>query len=129
VAETFWNDPNEANWAEYERVCSPLYNTTQAPNDHRSKRTILRTDILFHFVKGERRTFNTLPGLAKAQCPVLVLAGEQDPVCPLEDAKDIFEALPQQWRQFVSVPNAGHGVWRDEEMKAITVLSNFVRFM
>jgi pimeloyl-ACP methyl ester carboxylesterase len=122
VADTFWTTPNEANWKEYEHVCYPLYNTTQPANDHRSKRAMLNTDILFHFVKGERKTMNLLPGLAKAQCPVLVLAGEQDPVCPLEDAKDIFNALPEQWRKFSSFANAGHGVWRDEEVEAIETL-------
>ncbi|MEF7613629.1 hypothetical protein V4F39_06875 [Aquincola sp. MAHUQ-54] len=38
---------------------------------------------------------NLLPGLANLQCPVLVLAGDQDPVCPLEDAQDIAAALPR----------------------------------
>jgi pimeloyl-ACP methyl ester carboxylesterase len=127
VAAKFWSEPNEANWKEYERVCYPLYNTTKPENDHRSKRTLLNTNILFNFVNGERKTMNLLPGLAKAQCPVLVLAGEQDPVCPLEDAKDIFNALPEAWRQFVSVPHAGHGVWRDEEVAAMKTLSMFLQ--
>ena len=30
-----------------------------------------------------------LPGLAKVQCPVLVMAGELDPVTPLEDAREV----------------------------------------
>jgi pimeloyl-ACP methyl ester carboxylesterase len=125
VADKFWTMPNETNWKAYERVCYPLYNTTKPENDHRAKRAMLNTNILFNFVNGERKTLNLLPGLANAQCPVLVMAGEQDPVCPLEDAKDIFNALPQQWRQFASFANAGHGVWRDEEVKAIEVLCSF----
>ncbi len=126
VADKFWSEPNEANWAEYERICYPLYNTTKPENDHRSKRAMLNKDILFHFVNGERKTMNLLPGLANVQCPVLVLAGEQDPVCPLEDAKDIFNALPEQWRQFVSVPNAGHGVWRDDVTSSFGALVAFI---
>jgi pimeloyl-ACP methyl ester carboxylesterase len=126
VADKFWTTPNEANWKEYERVCYPLYNTTKPENDHRAKRAMLNKDILFNFVNGERKTMNLLPGLANAQCPVLVMAGEQDPVCPLEDAKDIFNALPVQWRQFASFANAGHGVWRDDEVGAMGVLRQFV---
>jgi esterase/lipase len=55
------------------------------------------------------------------------MAGEQDPVCPLEDAKDIFNALPEQWRQFKSFANAGHGVWRDEEVSAMKLLKSFTQ--
>jgi pimeloyl-ACP methyl ester carboxylesterase len=126
VADKFWTTPNEANWKEYERVCYPLYNPTKPDNDHRAKRAMLNKEILFHFVSGERKTMNLLPSLAKAQCPVLVMAGEQDPVCPLEDAKDIFNALPEQWRQFSSFANAGHGVWRDEEVGAMKALRSFI---
>jgi proline iminopeptidase len=126
VAERFWNEPTPEHWAEYDRLCHPLYNTTRPANDWRSRRTVFKPEILFHFVQGERRTMDLLPGLAKAQCPVLVLAGEQDPVCPIDDARDIYDALPAQRRHFVSVPNAGHGVWRDDESRALDCLRAFI---
>lgn len=126
VADRFWSEPTPEHWADYDRVCHSLYNTTRPANDWRSKRTIFKQEILFHFVQGERRTMNLLPGLAAAQCPVLVLAGEQDPVCPLDDAKDIYAALPAPWRQFASVPNAGHGVWRDDERGGMLALRSFI---
>ena len=57
---------------------------------------------------------NLLPGLAAACCPVLVMAGAQDPVCPLEDSLDIAAALPAAWSQLAVFDGSGHGAWRDE---------------
>ena len=67
-----------------------------------------------------------LPGLAGVRCPVLVLAGEQDPVCPLADARDIAAAIPAPHAELVSLPDAGHGVWRDQPAPAFAVLRRFV---
>ena len=50
-----------------------------------------------------------LPGLAKVQCPVLVMAGELDPVTPLEDAQDIAAAIPAPWGRLAVFDRAGHG--------------------
>ncbi len=69
---------------------------------------------------------NLLPGLARARCPVLVMAGELDPVCPLQDALDIAAALPPQWMQLDTFANSGHGAWRDEPDAAFAVLRRFV---
>jgi len=57
---------------------------------------------------------------------VLVMAGELDPVCPLDDARDIAAALPAQWVQFASFANSGHGAWRDEPDAAFARLREFV---
>ena len=44
-----------------------------------SERTLFKPEILFHWAATEQREMNLLPGLARAQCPVLVMAGELDP--------------------------------------------------
>jgi pimeloyl-ACP methyl ester carboxylesterase len=125
LAEAFWTDPNEATFDAYNRVCKPLYNTTPQPEDA-AQRTRYRTDILFASAGGEQRTMNLLPGLARAQCPVLVMAGQADPVTPIEDAQEIAAALPPQWVQFERFADAGHGVWRDRPQAALAVLRRFI---
>jgi len=82
--------------------------------------------ILFASAGGEQRTMNLLPGLANARCPVLVLAGEADPVCPLADSQDIFDALPPALRRLEVIADAGHGTWRDQPDAAFAVLRAFV---
>jgi pimeloyl-ACP methyl ester carboxylesterase len=125
VAEAFWTQPDAQTWAEYNRVCKRYYNTT--PQDNQAgERTVFNTDILFASAAGEQRTMNLLPGLALAQCPVLVMAGDADPVTPIEDAQDIAAALPPQWVQFERFANVGHGAWRDDAHAAFAVLRRFI---
>ncbi len=124
-AARFWSDPNPATWDDYGVHCRHLYNTT--PQDpHVGARTIHELDILFASASGEQRTMNLLPGLAKAQCPVLVMVGEEDPVCPLADAQDIAAALPSQWMQYRAFPEVGHGAWRDDADAAFAELRRFI---
>jgi pimeloyl-ACP methyl ester carboxylesterase len=125
VAERFWRTPNASTWAEYLHVCMPLYNPTPQSRDARA-RTLFNEPILFASAGGEQRTMNLLPGLARAQCPVLVMAGALDPVCPLADAEDIAAALPARWVQFARFEHAGHGAWRDEPDAALARLRAFI---
>lgn len=126
VAQSFWTAPDAVNLAEYWDVCHSLYNQRHAPNGDAAKRVIRNDDILLHFVTGEMQGLNLLPGLAKAQCPVLVMAGEMDPVCPLADSQDIAAALPEQWSRLTTFANSGHGAWRDEAEAAFAVLREFI---
>ena len=125
VAEAFWTAPNETTWAEYNRVCKRHYSTTPQ-SEEAGTRIVFNTDILFASAGGEQRQMNLLPGLARAQCPVLVMAGDADPVTPIEDAEEIVAALPPQWVQFERFVNVGHGTWRDDPDAAFAVLRRFI---
>jgi pimeloyl-ACP methyl ester carboxylesterase len=125
IAEAFWTQPDAQTWAEYNRVCKRWYNTTPQ-DDAAGERTVFNTDILFASASGEQRTMNLLPGLALAQCPVLVMAGDADPVTPIEDAEEIAAALPPQWVQFERFANVGHGAWRDDADAAFALLRRFI---
>jgi pimeloyl-ACP methyl ester carboxylesterase len=126
LAEAFWTDPTPATWAAYWAGCRALYNTTEPRDPNAALRTQVREDILLHFVAGEKQRLDLLPGLARAQCPVLVLAGEDDPVCPLDDAREIAAALPAAYSRLVSFPGVGHGAWRDDPEAAFAVLREFI---
>jgi proline iminopeptidase len=86
----------------------------------------MRPDILFHWSRAEMPTLNLRPGLAGVCCPVLVLAGEEDPVTPVEDAREIAAAIPAPWGQLVVVPDAGNGVWRDQPAAGLQALRLFI---
>ena len=51
-----------------------------------------------------------MPGLARAQCPVLVMAGELDPVCPVEDSRDIAATRHQRKGDGKKLENVFHVV-------------------
>jgi pimeloyl-ACP methyl ester carboxylesterase len=125
AALAFWQAPSPATWEPYKELCSGLYNPTPAHPDTRA-RTLFNLDILFTSASGEQQHMNLLPGLAAVCCPVLVMAGEMDPVTPLQDAQDIAAAIPQPWAQLVTFAKAGHGAWRDEPDAAMAALRAFI---
>jgi proline iminopeptidase len=127
AAEAFWSRPSSETWAVYWRECRHLYNTRPPADPQSGERTRLREDILLHFVQGEKQGMALLPGLAKAQCPVLVMAGEDDPVCTLEDMQEIVAALPPALTRFERFPGVGHGAWRDDPQAAMAVLRDFIQ--
>jgi proline iminopeptidase len=127
AAEQFWTKPSKLSYDVYTRICKPLYSSVApALNSNIKSRTIFRNEILFKWVSGEYQTMNLLPGLIRAKCPVLVIAGKLDPVCPIDDSLDIVSALPENVVQFEQFRGCGHGVWRDDPDKALFILRQFI---
>ncbi|MBB3197315.1 alpha/beta fold hydrolase [Roseateles terrae] len=126
LAEAFWARPSHATFEAYWAGVRHLYNTRPAADPEAGSRTLANIEILLHFVAGEKQDLGLLQGLARAECPVLVMVGEDDPVCPLEDALEIYEALPAQHRQLARFPGVGHGAWRDDPVAAFKVLREFI---
>ncbi|MBC7942253.1 MAG: alpha/beta hydrolase [Chitinophagaceae bacterium] len=126
AADAFWRAPGPSTWAAYNEHCRDLYNTTRAAGDDARRRIVFNEEILFTSAGGEQQTMDLLPGLAAVQCPVLVMAGEQDPVTPLQDALDIAAAIPAPFGRLVRFANAGHGAWRDDPDAAMAVLREFI---
>ena len=126
LAETFWLDPTEAHTEAYLRDVHPLYNTRPPASPDGRLRGRYRLEILRHFIVNEMQGMNLLPGLASARCPVLVMAGAEDPVCPPADSQDIFAALPAELAQLQVYPGCGHGAWRDDPEAAFAALRRFI---
>lgn len=59
------------------------------------------------------------------RCPVLVLAGEDDPSTTVAGARELVDALPTSLVRFESFPAVGHGVLRDRP-EAIALVREFV---
>ena len=125
AAEAFWRRPCAQTWAPYNQHCRDLYNTTPADPVAR-QRTLMNEAILFAWASGEQQTMQLLPGLAGVRCPVLVMAGEDDPVTPIQDAREIAAAIPAPWGRLVSFPHAGHGAWRDAPAAAMAAIRGFI---
>ena len=126
AAEAFWTHPCEATWRPYEALCLPLYNTQPPADPDARQRTRLREDILFDWNRRELPTMDLRPGLAGVCCPVLVLAGEADPVTPVDDAREIAAAIPAPWGRLEVVQGAGHGVWRDRAEEGLALVRRFI---
>jgi proline iminopeptidase len=72
------------------------------------------------------RAMNLLPGLAEVRCPTLVVAGEEDPICPIEGMQDIVDALPAEHVRFERIPKAGHFAHDDDPERFFGLVREFV---
>ena len=126
AAQRFWTEPCAATYAPYLKLCKPLYSALATANPDAARRATVKHDILYAWAGGEQQTLDLLPGLANVRCPVLVMAGKLDPVCTLDDARDIAGALPRDLVQFAQFDGCGHGVWRDDPAAAFAQLRQFI---
>lgn len=106
AARDFWTHGPEAI-IPYLEHCIPLYSVE--PDDPEVlARSMMNLEVMAHFQAGEQRTMNLAPGLAAATCPVLVLAGELDPLCSVEMSDEIVTALTNANVTYERVPDASH---------------------
>jgi proline iminopeptidase len=125
AARAYWEQPGPATLPAYARLCFPLYSRTPRDPDANA-RTLWNLDVMFHFGGGEDRSLDLLPELARLRCPTLVLAGEDDPITPVEDSADIAAALPDGLARLVRFPGCGHGVFRDDPLAAFEEIRRFL---
>lgn len=112
--------------AAYERLCMPLYNRTpRQPSPPPVVRPKLA--MAFHDRDGIWDRMDLTGSLHSIRRPTLVLAGEDDPITPIEDSEDIVAGIDSKLVQFERFPDCGHGVWRDNPKRGLSVLSNFLR--
>lgn len=125
AARAYWSDPRPELFAEYLRLCLPLYNPTPQP-DRGAATLQFDNELIDSWNRSELPFIDLLPGLTQAQCPVLVMGGTEDPVTPIEDQRSIAAALPPQQVQFQAFEGAGHGIWRDRPDAAMALLREFI---
>ena len=124
VAARYYADPTELNFAEFMRICVPLYTRTPLAPD-----TIARIEmnmaLIAHWDATTARDFDIRDAASRVQCPVLLLAGEDDPSTTIAGIEELVEALPASLLRYERYPETGHGVFRDRP-EAIAVVSEFL---
>jgi pimeloyl-ACP methyl ester carboxylesterase len=121
----YWADPTAENIARFLEVCGPFYTQTAA-NPFETERVIRNREVAQHYMRTERRSVDERPDLHRVTSPVLVMAGELDPICPIETSQEIVEALPASLVRFERFADCGHGVFRDSPERAFAVLGDFI---
>ena len=110
---------------KFGEVCMPHYNTTpQPPRDTIIFRPLLAME--FHKLDGIWHIMDLRDDLHRITAPTLVLAGDQDPITPLQDSIDIVERMSKDVLQFVTIPDTGHGPWRDKPDETFAVIRAFI---
>ena len=94
---------------------------------HQRARSIQTLDVNLHFFRDEAPRFSPWSLLDRVTSPVLVLAGEDDPVCPLPVVEELARKLPAQTTSLVRLPGARHTIFRDRPDIAFPAVEDFVR--
>jgi proline-specific peptidase len=125
VAERFFEEPTAENLDEYLRVCGPYYSQRPRPPEilARVKR---RPEVAEHFFRGELLTFDLTARLKQIDCPILLLAGELDPMVTLEDAEELAAALAPEHLRFVRFADAGHMLAVEQPEAVQNLIREFV---
>ena len=127
AAAGFWAKPTPESMKRYFEVCMPLYSRTIAPDArdrmHRQLE-VSNYDLFEQWGRGEQRTFDLTARLGAVERPLLLLAGEDDPVCPVAGAEIIAAGISHA--RFERFDACGHGVWRDQPERAFSLVREFI---
>jgi proline iminopeptidase len=130
VARRDFAELTEESAAEYNRVCYPLFSSKPGfaeESRRRLARSIHTTDVNLHYFRHEVTRFDPWSTLTAIKCPVLVLAGEDDPVCPLPVVEEMARQLPATTTRMVRLPGARHAIFRDRPDLTFPAVRDFVR--
>ena len=89
-------------------------------------RIIKSTDVSLRYSMHEMHEFDPWSVAGAVRCPVLVLAGEDDPICPLPVVEELASLLPPQSTRLVRLPGARHTIFRDRPDLAFPAVRGFV---
>jgi proline iminopeptidase len=130
VAQRDFAEVTEESAAEYNRVCYPLFSSKPGfaeESRRRLARSIHTTDVNLHYFRHEVTRFDPWSALTAIKCPVLVLAGEDDPACPLPVVEEMASQLPAATTRMVRLPGARHAIFRDRPDLTFPAVRDFVR--
>ena len=112
VAEAYWRDPTMERRLAYLEKCFPFYNTRARRDPDAPKRALVRHEVGLEFngPNNEQGRMDFRAEFARIKCPVLVLAGDTDPIMPMSFSETIAACLPPHLVRFERFANCGHGV-------------------
>jgi len=116
AAQAFFDQADPDTFVRYATTCVPLYARHPGPDlaDMRARGMAhANLDVFQHWQAGEERTFDLRGSLDRITCPVLVLAGEDDPICPASGSRAIAAEIGPELCTLQVVPDCGHGVCQD----------------
>ena len=128
AAEAYWLNPTLEGRKKFIEVCFPFYRRRAVVDKDADKRAIVNHEQSLHFAgpKNEQGLMDFRADLARIRCPVLILAGEEDPITPMAFSETIAAALPPHLVRFERFPGCGHGVHSDDPERAFAVLREFI---
>ncbi|MFN4156947.1 MAG: alpha/beta fold hydrolase [Gemmobacter sp.] len=127
LARAYWTAPTAALRQSYRETCLPLYQRAPWPPGALS-RIRFRDGPALHFngPGNEHGRMDHRAGLASVTCPVLVMAGEDDPIVPVALSETMAACLTRAPVTFRRYPDCGHGVTGDRPAEAFAEIRAFL---
>ena len=113
AARRFYEEPTDATFAEYARLCFPHMATQGKLAAEAVVRAEWNPAASVHWFQTEARTIDLRSELSRVRAPTLVLAGEDDPLMTLSAAEEVVASLPPELVEFHRFTDARHAVIRD----------------
>lgn len=128
VAEAYWIRPSAKHRAKYFEVCLPLYRAGTGGTPDWLKRAIIKNEVAISFngPNNEQGRMDFRADLAQIKCPVLILAGDRDPIMPMVFSETIASSTPKEFVQFERFLECGHGVFADAAEGALSKIREFI---
>lgn len=128
VAAAYWTDPAPESRRRYFEVCLPLYRRRPPADPLKARRGLANHDVALRFngPTNEHGRMDFRAALKAIRCPVLVMAGEEDPVTPIAFSETLAGCLPRSLVRFERFPGCGHGVQFDDPERAFAVMRAFI---
>jgi pimeloyl-ACP methyl ester carboxylesterase len=120
---------SKASAAEFNRVCYPLFSARPGFREETERTLRLAThttEVNLHYWREEAPSFDPWTLLHQVTCPVLVIAGEDDPICPIEIVEDLVDRMTGADVELVRLPAARHAVFRDAPEAAFQAVTRFI---
>ncbi|MEO1689332.1 MAG: alpha/beta hydrolase [Pseudomonadota bacterium] len=127
AAEGYWGAPTAESRALYHKVCLPLYARAPVPADWAS-RIEMRNDVALHFngPGNEQGRFDFREALAGLDCPLLLMAGEDDPVMPAALSDEIAASVPSAHLRYERFAGARHMLGLDAPEAMMAAIRGFL---
>ena len=128
AARVLGGDSSSEALAAWRAHALPLYGSaSDGDMAARAARARINREVMAHFQRGECGPLKvTADDMGKVACPVLILAGEDDPVSPAGAARHVVASVRQARVELQVFADVAHGVFRQAPTRAFECLRAFV---
>ncbi|MDJ0821152.1 MAG: alpha/beta hydrolase [Paracoccaceae bacterium] len=128
IAESYWENPTPEGRQLYRERCVPLYQRNASADTDWLQRILWNDATALHFngPRGEHGRMDFREDLRRIPCPVLLMAGEDDPITPPDFSAAIAARLSHKQLSYHLFQDCGHGVTPDKPEEALALLRAFI---
>jgi pimeloyl-ACP methyl ester carboxylesterase len=128
IAESYWMNPTAEGRALFFQRCLPFYRHRRDRPPADFSRVILRMDVAAHFngPRNEHGRFDFRADLGRLRCPVLLMAGEHDPIVPMPLVEETAAAIPAHLLRFERLSGCSHQIHGDDPEQVFGAMRAFI---